>query len=213
MMLFARPPLPFVGTPPEAAAPDPLLILVRRFQSGDTRAAEPLLRELGAIVLHVARTFARGDDALVEDVAQEALLAVARGLHAFRGDCGIRHYAWAIAARVALLARRRARKERESIREVASWLDAKGRSPQSLPAEELLRSERRKAICTLLDGLPVAQAEALVQRYFFGHSLEEVARMVDAPENTVRSRLRLAREAVQERLAREPSLAAIFEDR
>jgi RNA polymerase sigma-70 factor (ECF subfamily) len=58
----------------------------------------------------------------------------------------------------------------------------------------------------LLDELPEPQAEALVLRVAWGLSMQEVADATGAPLNTVRSRLRLAKEALARRLEDDPDL-------
>ena len=59
---------------------------------------------------------------------------------------------------------------------------------------------------TLLDDLPPEQAEALALRTMLGWSLEEIARASAAPVNTVRSRLRLAKESLRRKIEASPGL-------
>ncbi len=68
----------------------------------------------------------------------------------------------------------------------------------------------REIFRRLLDELPEAQAEALVLRVVLGHSLEETAAIAGAPENTIRSRIRLAREGLKKRIEAE-GLSALLE--
>lgn len=58
----------------------------------------------------------------------------------------------------------------------------------------------------LLDELPEEQAETMLYRVLLEYSLQETADATGAPLNTVRSRLRLARETLQKRMNRDPSL-------
>ena len=51
-------------------------------------------------------------------------------------------------------------------------------------------------------------AETLILRYFMGHTLDEVAAATDVPANTVRSRIRLARNALGLRIADDERSAA-----
>jgi len=55
--------------------------------------------------------------------------------------------------------------------------------------------------------LPEAQAEALALRVALGWSLKEIADATSTPLNTVRSRLRLAKEALRRRIGDDPGLA------
>jgi RNA polymerase sigma factor (sigma-70 family) len=68
-------------------------------------------------------------------------------------------------------------------------------------------SRRMDLLRTLLDEIPAEQAEALCMRTMLGWSLEEIAQVSGAPLNTVRSRLRLAKEALRTRIDANPSLA------
>ena len=62
----------------------------------------------------------------------------------------------------------------------------------------------------LLDDLPEEQSEALALRFMLGWSLLEIAEASGAPVNTVRSRLRLAKEALRRRVEADPALAEDF---
>lgn len=60
---------------------------------------------------------------------------------------------------------------------------------------------------SLLDEIPTEQAEALTMRVVLGWSLDEIAQASRAPMNTVRSRLRLAKEALRKKIESNPALA------
>jgi RNA polymerase sigma-70 factor (ECF subfamily) len=76
---------------------------------------------------------------------------------------------------------------------------------------ELAASRRRAAFRNLLDDLPEEQAEALALRFMVGWSLAELAEATGAPLNTVRSRLRLGKEALRRRIEGDPALAEELE--
>ena len=67
-----------------------------------------------------------------------------------------------------------------------------------------IAERRRDLVRTLLREIPDAQAETLVLRMALGYSIEEVSRITTAPVNTVRSRLRLAKEALRGRIDADP---------
>jgi RNA polymerase sigma-70 factor (ECF subfamily) len=46
-----------------------------------------------------------------------------------------------------------------------------------------------------------------------GHSIEEIAVITNAPVNTVRSRLRLAKEALRSRVEADPRWAELWDER
>jgi RNA polymerase sigma-70 factor (ECF subfamily) len=51
----------------------------------------------------------------------------------------------------------------------------------------------------------------MVLRALLGHSIEEVAAITRAPINTVRSRLRIAKDALRRRLADDPGALDLLE--
>jgi RNA polymerase sigma-70 factor (ECF subfamily) len=63
---------------------------------------------------------------------------------------------------------------------------------------------------SLLSELPEEQAETFALRIVLGYSLEEVAAATGVPLNTVRSRMRRAREVLKARLDADPRLLALL---
>ncbi len=76
--------------------------------------------------------------------------------------------------------------------------------PQAASLAGLLRA--------LLDELPVVQAETFALRVALGYSMQEVADATSAPVNTVRSRLRLAKEALRHRIEQDATLTELLGD-
>lgn len=172
-------------------------IAVRAAREGDTQALGKVLAAVGPTLLRVCRGVLGRGSAEAEDAAQEAMIAVAKALPAYRGESGFTHYASRIAVRVTMRMRRR--QVRQSEVERASE-DEGEPLPTGTPADEALRARRIGHLRALLDELPEAQAETLALRVVLGYSLQEVADTTGAPVNTVRSRLRLAREALARRI-------------
>jgi RNA polymerase sigma-70 factor (ECF subfamily) len=173
---------------------------------GDAAALRGLLKALSPDIARVARCVLGASAPELDDVVQESLLGLLRALPSFRGDSSLRRFANRIAVRTAIATRRRARKrvahtERLSA-EPHAWLSHEDGDPEG----GYLSARREALLASLLDELPEAQAEALALRVVLGFSLEETAAATSAPENTVRSRLRLAREALRARIEREPVL-------
>ena len=69
-----------------------------------------------------------------------------------------------------------------------------------------------EAVRLLLDELPEEQAEALAFRMILGWSLMEIAEATQTPLNTVRSRLRLAKDGVRKRVAEHEELAEALDE-
>jgi len=158
---------------------------------GDRAAAESLCRELLPRVRNLARYLLRGD-ARVDDVAQEALIAVLRGLATFRGDGRFESWVDRIVARTAFAAIRRIRAQTQP-GEHAAVDDAPGADDGDGRDRYALRRELAEA----LDRLPQDQRESLVLHFAVGMTVPEIAEAVAAPIETVRSRLRLGKAALR----------------
>jgi len=177
--------------------------LARRAAAGDTAAMTGLLRVLAPEMARVVRGVMGPYGADADDALQQSLVAVVQALPAFRGECSPQGYACRIAFRTALGVRRRAQQISENHKQE---LDA----PEQLADDAGLTAEsaRRTALLrTLLDALPPDQAEALALRTMLGWSLDEIAQAAGVPLNTVRSRMRLAKEALRARIEGDPTLA------
>lgn len=161
-----------------------------------------LLRKVGPAVQRTVARVLGSQHPELDDTTQEALLAFVAAWGAFRGECHPAGYAARIAAREAIRARRRERARRRRVADLAEH------SLTTEPTTDEQADPLRLALLVdLLAEIPPAQRQALVQRSVLELSLEEVARASGAPVNTVRSRLRLAREAMQSLILACPGLA------
>ncbi|HEY3493137.1 MAG TPA: RNA polymerase sigma factor [Polyangiaceae bacterium] len=185
--------------------------MVLRAQAGDSAAIGQVVGELAPGVLRAVTALLGREHPDVEDLAQDVLLAVVAALPDFRGDSTLLHFAVRIAARKSVLVRRRTRS-------VLGWLESFWRgeypvrhAPSS--AHEEMSGERQRALLrSLLSELPDAQAEALALRVVYGHSIDEISSITRTPFNTVRSRLRLAKEALRQRIEAEPQWAELGQE-
>jgi RNA polymerase sigma factor (sigma-70 family) len=184
--------------------------IVAAARAGDPHAVEELLGLLAPPLLRAVRALMGPSHPDLEDVVQDVLIAVVDALPSFRGDCSLLHFAIRIATRRTTTARRRSRS-------ILGWLETFWRKQEPLelgsasPGEETLADRRRHLLRALLGEIPEAQAEALALRVALGHSIDEVALITRAPINTVRSRLRLAKDALRARIAAHPRWAELWE--
>jgi RNA polymerase sigma factor (sigma-70 family) len=184
--------------PPRSAAVE----LARSAAGGDVRATRRLLEMVAPRVARVVRAVMGSRHPEVEDAAQLALIGFVQALPSFRGECDPAQFAARIAVRTAGAVRRRSR-SRAGAADSAVDVDE-----LEAPAQEMAGATRRRdAIRELVDGLPEEQGEVLVLRIMLGWALKEIAETTGAPLNTVRSRLRLAKEAIRRRIADDPILA------
>ncbi len=126
------------------------------------------------------------------DAAQEVFLVVHRRLDEFEGRSSLPTWLYGIAVRVAADRRKRASERHELL----------GRDPATEPAcpapspEELAGlHERLRLLGRVLDSLPDEQRVVLTLFEMEELTGEQIAEVLEIPVGTVRSRLRLAREA------------------
>lgn len=197
-----------VGTAaPEAS--DPLADLLATARAGDRTAMRRLLGLLGPRLLRVVRGVLGPAHPELEDVLQDATVLVVRALADFRGEGQVEGYAVRITLRAAIAARKKYKARIARIDEPT--IEPEDDAPA--PSDEVLAKKRRALLRSLLDELPEAQAEALVLRSVLGHSLEETASVAGVPPNTIRSRMRLARDTLRRRIEADPVLLESLEIR
>ncbi len=189
--------------------PDPLAEITDAAVAGDLAATRQLLEAVGPRVVAVVRRVLGGSHPDVDDVAQESFIAIVRALPAFRGDCNFKGYAARIAVRTAVSARQRQKRKREQLRALQLETDVSVSEPSA--SDRAHANTRLELLRTLLADLPASQGETLALRYVLGSSIKEIAQTLAVPVNTVRSRLRLAKQAMRARIEADPALAEELE--
>jgi RNA polymerase sigma-70 factor, ECF subfamily len=178
--------------------------LVERAQRGDKRAFELLVekyqRKLARLLSRLIR-----DPAEVEDVTQEAFIKAYRALPSFRGDSAFYTWLYRIGINTAknylVATGRRAPTTTEVEAE-----DAEGYAEGELlrdintPESLLLSKEIAGTVNAAIESLPEELRSAIQLRELEGMSYEEIAKLMECPIGTVRSRIFRAREAIAERL-------------
>jgi RNA polymerase sigma-70 factor (ECF subfamily) len=159
--------------------------------------AEQALRRLLPRVRNLVRYLVRGDSD-VDDIAQQALIAVARGLPTWRGDAPLERWADRVVARATFAELARRRTERGRRADVEALEHAV--SPEAAPDD---RAIRRQAVAAL-DTLPEEQRAVIVLHHVVGLSLPEVAAELGVPVETARSRMRLGLGKLRTRVGGEP---------
>jgi len=181
----------------------PLVHLAREAAAGDSAAMSKLLRTIAPKLVAVVKAILGAGHADVDDAIQQTLIGFVQGLPQFRGDCDPTGYGRVIAVRTAVAIRKRAR-SRDAKNDPGAEADSMPSTAS--PREDAFAARRKEALRQLLEELPTEQAEAFAMRIVLGCSLEEIARESGAPLNTVRSRLRLAKERLRSRIESDPSL-------
>jgi len=177
--------------------------LVERVQQGDSRAFDLLVRKyqhkiVGLISRYVA------DRSECQDVAQEAFLRAWRAIHTFRGDSAFYTWLYKIAANTAknhlVAKRRRPPNDDVAMEDAVYGPSAERLYENATPEHEMMRQEIEQTVLSAVQELPDELRTAITLREVDGLSYEEIARTMDCPIGTVRSRIFRAREAIDQQL-------------
>lgn len=190
-----------------------MVALVRRAVAGDRKATRSLLGAVGPAMLRAIRKVLARSTHEVEDVAQEAMEAFVAALPSFRGECPVLHFARRIALLTALANRRRLDLRAQWAADMPQEPVPEGVAAEPSPADALFLRGRREALAALLDELPANQAEVLVLHAALGFTIDEIAAATGRPAETIRSRLRLGKQALRDRIQANPELGEMLEVR
>lgn len=170
-------------------------------QRGATEAAlrrefEERLAECGPLAFRVARGVLR-NTADAEDVAQDAVLRAYRRFDKLRDRSRFR--AWLVRITFRLALDRAKSSNRRQLRETL-WARPE-RAPAAPTAEDMAAANQfRLRVDRAVDQLPEKLRLVLLLSAIEGHSLEEVATLLNIPVGTVKSRLFFARKQLAEKL-------------
>jgi len=195
----------------ECACPGDALLPVARLAGARNRnAMRQLVEAVGPAMLRAVRKVMGHRTCEVEDVLQESVEGLLVALGTFKGECTVLHFACRVAVLSALASRRRSGFRSQFTCDVPDAAEASA-SPTPSPMEGVAANRRRQLLGLLLDELPPVQAEVLVLHCALGFTVAEVASSIGRPLETVRSRLRLAKQALRERIGASGELADILE--
>lgn len=178
------------------------LQLVRKVQHGDRGAFDLLVIKYQARVASIIGRYLQ-DHQDVRDLTQETFVKAFRAIDRFRGDSAF--YTWLY---------------RIAVNTAKNHLEFVGRRPQAsadagdaenfengarlrnndTPERLLQRDQVQSALRVAISGLPEELRSAFLLREYDGLSYDEIARILDCPIGTVRSRIFRAREAVERQL-------------
>jgi RNA polymerase sigma-70 factor (ECF subfamily) len=178
--------------------------LVTRAQKGDKRAFGLLVEKYQRKLARLLSRYVR-DPAEVEDVTQEAFVKAYRALPAFRGDSAFYTWLYRIGINTAknylmAMGRRAPTTTEVEAEDAESHEDGEQLRDISSPESMLLSKEIAATVNDTIQALPEELRTAIQLREIEGMSYEEIAKVMECPIGTVRSRIFRAREAIAERL-------------
>jgi RNA polymerase sigma-70 factor (ECF subfamily) len=151
-------------------------------RGGDEHALSVLYRDIYPRFVRYAGAIVRGS---AEDIASDAWLDVARGLHRFRGDqSAFRSWAFTIVRRRALDVQRMNARRRTNPADPHQLVDA---APGGNVEEEALASLGASwAIRSIVDALSAEQAEVVLLRVIGDLEVDQVAAIMGKRPGTIR---------------------------
>jgi len=178
--------------------------LVERVQNGDKQAFDLLVTKYQRKLIRLLSQFVR-DPAEVEDVAQEAFIKAYRALPAFRGDSAFYTWLYRIGVNTAknyLVSQGRKASTLQGIdtEDAENFEDGGVLREMDTPESELMSKQIAQTVNQTLEQLPEELRTAIVLREIEGLSYDEIAKIMECPIGTVRSRIFRAREAISEEL-------------
>lgn len=178
------------------------LQLVRKARNGDRSAFDLLVLKYQSRVASIISRYVY-DSQEVLDLTQEAFIKAYRAIGRFRGDSAF--YTWLY---------------RIAVNTAKNYLESRGRRPQGVadvadaetfdegsrlrdvasPERYLQRDQLRQALEQAVEQLPEELRSAFLLREYEGLSYDDIARILECPIGTVRSRIFRARDAIDRHL-------------
>ncbi len=185
-------------------------LLLERAKSGDVAAFEELIDAYQKKVFNLAlRIIGNYDDAA--DLAQETFVRIFKAISNFKEQSSFSTWIYRITTNVCLdEIRKRKNKKVVSLDEDIHMDDGDMKrqvvSDDPGPDEAAEREEVRRVVNNAINKLPEDQRSVIILRDLHGMSYEEIAKILDLPGGTVKSRINRARLALKNVLSSEREL-------
>lgn len=167
--------------------------LLERARGGDSDAFCELCRA------HEARLFRQafalcGDLSVAEDLAQDTLVSVWKGIHRFQGQC--RFFTWLCSVLIHTHCNFRRKRRPASFSTLAcdegneaERILLSAAAPEATPCESLQQDERDGILRRCLERLPEKHRDVVYLRFYVDTSLDGIAAALNCSIGTVKSRL------------------------
>jgi len=188
-----------------AAAADPDVALMLRFQGGDESAFRDLFQKFGPRILHYVRRLV-GSEARAEELTQDVFVQMYRFRHRYRPESRLATWVYKIATNVCLNELRRperrlridlwGRAERDERDEGPSLPD-----PNALTAEQGASTKQlSRQLESAVAALPPKQRAALLLSRVDGLAYQDVARSLGCTEGAVKALIFRATQTLKKQL-------------
>jgi RNA polymerase sigma-70 factor (ECF subfamily) len=185
--------------------------LVQRWQEGDNRAAEALYNHFRVSTFRLAYGLL-GDQGDAEEAAQDALAYALVNIH--RYDPQRASFSTWLHTITVSRCRDKHRRRRLSGLSLTKLLDRGGGPPDPTPGPErqIIEHESHSRVWEVVQTMNQPLREAIVLRYWAGHTFREMAEILDCPVSTAQSRVRLAYQRLRTVLAPDELIIAEGEE-
>lgn len=173
--------------------------LIGQSRSGDCQAQEKLVLAVqDRVYYHCLKMLKNTEDA--KDATQEILISMLTGLDSLRQPNAFLSWLHRMTSNTCCRWLSRSR------RQPVLWSDEPAGAPlntyenlddQMIPDKILDNEESRRMVVELVEALPEAQRLSVLFYYYEEMSIQEIAEAMETSENTVKSRLHYAREAIR----------------
>jgi RNA polymerase sigma-70 factor (ECF subfamily) len=176
--------------------------LVRKVRHGDRAAFDLLVVKYQSRVGSIISRYVY-DSQEVMDLTQETFIKAYRAIERFRGDSAFYTWLYRIAVNTAknfLESRGRRPQSSADIADAENFDDGRRLRDLASPERLLQKDELQEALSQAIAALPEELRSAFLLREYDGLSYEDIARILECPIGTVRSRIFRARDAVDRHL-------------
>jgi RNA polymerase sigma-70 factor, ECF subfamily len=185
-------------------------LLLTRLQSGDEGALDELVNQYSSKIYQLAFRYLKNkEDA--EEITQDVLFKVYRGVGSFRGDAALSSWIYRITFNAAMSRVRTAQFQRSQDEErhaAARVVDEVGSVAPREPAdwsqmadERVLRSQLRRRLFGAILALPAIYRAPVMLRDIQGMSTEEASAVLRVKDQTLKSRLHRGRLILRKQLS------------
>jgi RNA polymerase sigma-70 factor, ECF subfamily len=175
-----------------AASPDTTETLIQRCVQGDQSAWDLIVGQYWRKVFNVAYKFVGKHDE-AEDLTQDIFLKIFKSIGTFDRRANFQTWLISVSRNLCIDHYRSVRKERQTINREVDAVDLSVVSHDQNQLEALEQRDRVALLRQALAALPATLRTAVLMRDLQELSYQEIARALDLPEGTVKSRINRGR--------------------
>jgi len=166
--------------------------IIQKASEGDANAFEVIYKEYFGFVSHVARRIINSRED-VEDIIQEVFMNIYHNLRKFRFESSLKTWIYRITVNKAInYAKKLSRHHHQPMEYAETFIPE---TPSEID-HKINENFSENALTVLLDALNPDQRACIVLRSIEGLRYKEIAEVLKIPVNTVRSRIKRARETM-----------------